>query len=195
MGPHLMAVGGRMALVGKTLVTGATGLVGSHVARALVARGDDVRVTVREHAMLDAIADLDVEVVTADVLQRRDMRRALRGGDRLFHVAGATTLRAGWRDLYDANVTGTRIALEEALRAGVERAVHTSSVAALGPAQRGSTTDETHVLNAARVGIAYANIKAGAKREALRVCARALPLVIVNPAHVLGPGDLYRSST
>jgi dihydroflavonol-4-reductase len=181
--------------VGKTLVTGATGLVGSHVARALVARGDDVRVTVREHAMLDAIAGLDVEVVTADVLQRRDMRRALRGVDRLFHVAGATTLRAGWRDLYDANVTGTRIALEEALRAGVERAVHTSAVAALGPAQRGSTADETHVLNAARVGIAYANIKAEAEREALRVCAQGLPLVIVNPAHVLGPGDLYRSST
>jgi dihydroflavonol-4-reductase len=181
--------------VGKTLVTGATGLVGSHVARALVARGDDVRVVVREHAILDAIDDLDAELVTADVLERRGMRRALRGVDRLFHVAGATTLRAGWRDLYDANVTGTRIALEEALRAGVERVVHTSAVAALGPATRGSTADETHILNAARVGIAYANIKAEAEREALRVCAQGLPVVIVNPAHVLGPGDLYRSST
>jgi dihydroflavonol-4-reductase len=181
--------------VGKTLVTGATGLVGSHVARALVQRGDDVRLTVREHAILDAIDDLDVELVTADVLQRREMRRALRGVDRLFHVAGATTLRAGWRDLYDANVTGTRIALEEALRAGIERVVHTSTVAALGPATRGSTADETHVLNAARVGIVYANIKAEAEREALRVCAQGLPVVIVNPAHVLGPGDVFRSST
>jgi dihydroflavonol-4-reductase len=181
--------------VGKTLVTGATGLVGSHVARALVARGDDVRVTVRAHAMLDAIADLDVEVITADVLERRAMRRALSGVDKLFHVAGATTLRAGWRDLYDANVTGTRIALEEALRAGVERVVHTSTVAALGPAARGSTADEQHVLNAARVGLTYANIKAEAEREALRVSAQGLPVVIVNPAHVLGPGDLYRSST
>src|SRR3954462_3846117 len=195
MDPHLMPVGGRMAVVGKTLVTGATGLGGSHVARALVQRGDDVRITVRQGASLEPVEDLDVEVVTADVLNRRDMRRALRGVDRLFHVAGATALRAGWRALYAANVTGTRIALEEALRAGVERAVHTSSVAALGPAQRGSTTDETHVLNAARVGISYANIKAEAEREALRVCAQRLPLVIVNPAHVLGPGDLYRSST
>jgi dihydroflavonol-4-reductase len=181
--------------VGKTLVTGATGLVGSHVARALLQRGDDVRVAVRESAMLDAIADLDVELVTADVLERRGMRRALRGVDRLFHVSGATTLRAGWRDLYDANVTGTRIALEEALRAGVERVVHTSTVAALGPAMRGSTADETSILNAARVGIAYANIKAESEREALRVCAQGLPVVIVNPAHVLGPGDLFRSST
>jgi dihydroflavonol-4-reductase len=183
------------AAVGKTLVTGATGLVGSHVARALVRRGDDVRIAVREHAMLDAVDDLDVEIVTADVLERRGMRRALRGVDRLFHVAGATTLRAGWRDLYDANVTGTRIALEEALRSGVQRVVHTSAVAALGPAPRGSTADETHILNAARVGIAYANIKAEAEREALRVCAQGLPVVIVNPAHVLGPGDLFRSST
>src|SRR3954470_9605774 len=187
---------GRMArTMSTTLVTGATGLVGSHVARALVVRGDRVRVTVPAHAALDAIADLDVEVVAADVTDRREMRRALRGVDRLFHVAGATTLRAGWRDLYDANVTGTRIALEEALRAGVERAVHTSAVAALGPAQRGSTADETHVLNAARIGISYANIKAEAEREALRVCAQGLPVVIVNPAHVLGRGDVHRSST
>jgi dihydroflavonol-4-reductase len=181
--------------VGKTLVTGATGLVGSHVARALVERGDDVRITVRGHAVLDAIADLDVEVVTADVLERRAMRRALRGVDRLFHVAGATTLRAGWRDLYQANVAGTRIALEEALRADVGRVVHTSAAAALGSAQRGSTADEKQRLNAARVGISYANIKAEAEREALRVCAQGLPLVVVNPAHVLGPGDLFRSST
>jgi dihydroflavonol-4-reductase len=184
-----------MALVGKTLVTGATGLVGSHVARVLVERGDDVCVTVREHAMLDALGDLDVEVVTADVLQRDDMRRALRGVDRLFHVAGATTLRAGWRALYDANVIGTRIALEEALRAGVERVVHTSTIAAIGPAPHGSTADETQPFNAARVGISYANAKAEAEREALRVCAQGLPVVIVNPGLVLGPGDLFRSST
>src|SRR4051794_41376074 len=71
-----------------TLVTGATGLVGSHVARALVARGDRVRVTAPAHAALDAIADLDVEVVAVDVTDRRDMRRALRGGGRPFPPAG-----------------------------------------------------------------------------------------------------------
>jgi dihydroflavonol-4-reductase len=179
----------------KTLVTGATGLVGSHVARALVQRGDDVRVTVREHAAMDAIADLDVEVVAADVLDRRDMRRALRGVDRFFHVAGATILRAGARELYRANVEGTRVALEEALRAGVERVVHTSAAAAFGPADERSTADETHVFDAARVGLTYANAKAEAEREALAIGAQGLPLVIVNPAHVLGPGDVHRSST
>jgi dihydroflavonol-4-reductase len=178
-----------------TLVTGATGLVGSHVARALLERGDDVRVTVPEHAALDAIAGLDVEVVVADVVDPRQMRKALRGVDRFFHVSGATTLRAGWRDLYQANVMGTRVALQEALRAGVQRVVHTSTVAAIGPAEGRSTADETHVFNAARIGLTYANAKAEAEREALRVCAQGLPVVIVNPAHVLGRGDVFRSST
>jgi dihydroflavonol-4-reductase len=113
----------------------------------------------------------------------------------LFHVSGATPLRAGWRELYRANVVGTRVALEEALRAGVERVVHTSAAAAVGPAEGRSTADETHVYNAARTGLTYVNAKAEAEREALRVCAQGLPVVIVNPAHVLGRGDVYRSST
>jgi dihydroflavonol-4-reductase len=178
-----------------TLVTGATGLVGSHVARALLARGDNVRVTVPEHAAMDAIADLEVEVVVADATNRSEMRRALRGVDRFFHVSDATTLRAGWHDLHQANVVGTRIALEEALRAGVQRTVHTSSIAAIGPADGRSTADETQTFNAARIGLAYANAMAEAEREALRVSAHGLPVVIVNPAHVLGRGDVHRSST
>lgn len=179
----------------KTLVTGATGLVGAHVTEALVQRGDDVRVTIRKDAKLGPLTDLDVEVVRADPLDRAAMRRALRGVDRLFHVAGATRLRAGWRALYEANVVGTRIALEEALAAGVERVVHTSTASAIGPARRGSTADERQAFNAARVGLSYANAKAEAEREALRLCGQGLPVVIVNPAHVLGRGDLDRSST
>ncbi|MBI5105974.1 MAG: NAD-dependent epimerase/dehydratase family protein, partial [Solirubrobacterales bacterium] len=181
--------------MGKTLVTGATGLVGSHVARALVERGDDVRVTVRERSPRGAIEDLDVEAVVADVTDRRAMRRALKGVDRLFHVAGTTNLRAVWTDVYRANVQGTKVVLEEALAAGVQRAVHTSSVAAIGPAERGSTADEEQPFTAGRYGLPYVNAKHEAEKEALRVCALGLPLVIVNPAHVLGPGDLHRSST
>jgi dihydroflavonol-4-reductase len=185
-----------MALaMAKTLVTGVTGLIGAHVARALVARGDDVRATVHPRQTADGLGDLDLEVVSADVLDRRDMRRALRGVDRFFHVSGATALRAGGRDLFRANVEGTRVALEEALRAGVERVVHTSAAAALGPADGHSTADETHVFDAARVGLTYANAKAEAEREALRIGAQGLPVVIVSPAHVLGRGDVQGSST
>jgi dihydroflavonol-4-reductase len=187
-----------MALsMAKTLVTGVTGFLGAHVARALVARGDDVRVTVppRGAGMGTPLGDLVVEAVAADVLDRRDMRRALQGVDRFFHVSGATPLRAGARDLFRVNVEGTRVALEEALAAGVERVVHTSAAAALGPADGRSTADETHVFDAARVGLTYANAKAEAEREALRIGAQGLPVIIVNPAHILGAGDVHRSST
>jgi dihydroflavonol-4-reductase len=129
------------------------------------------------------------------VCDRRAVRRALRGVDRLFHLAGTTNLRLSRAAVVSLNVEGTRIVLEEALRAGVERVVHTSAVAAIGPASHGVTADETQVFNAARVGLTYANAKAEAEREALRICAQGLPVVIVNPAHVLGRGDVHRSST
>src|SRR3954466_9403011 len=104
MGPHLMAVGGRMALVGKTLVTGATGLVGSHVARALVERGDTVRVTVRASSRPDNLVGLGAEQAVCDLLDRRALRRALKDVDRVFHVAGLTNLRASRERLITANV-------------------------------------------------------------------------------------------
>ena len=178
-----------------TLVTGATGLVGSHVTRALVERGDRVRVTVRPRSRLDNLDGLDVEHVHADVLDRRQVRRAMTGVTRLFHVAGHTSLRASADAIFRVNVDGTRIVMEEALRAGVQRVVHTSSIAAIGPAPRGSTADETQVFRAGRFGLPYVSSKHEAEREALHLAAAGLPVVIVNPAHVFGRGDLYRSST
>jgi dihydroflavonol-4-reductase len=181
--------------VGVTLVTGATGLVGSHVARALVARGDQVRVTVRGSSRTDNLADLDAEQCLCDVLDRRALRRALKGVDRIFHVAGLTSLRAPREKLVEVNVTATRVVMEEALRAGVERVVHTSSVAAVGPAPRGSTADETQVFSAGRWAIPYVDAKREAEVEALRHAALGLPVVVVCPGHVFGRGDVYRSST
>jgi dihydroflavonol-4-reductase len=181
--------------VTQTLVTGATGLIGSHVARLLAARGDELRLTVRPDSRLDAIAGLEAQTVRADVLDRRAIRRAMRGVDRVFHVAGSTNLSLPRVRAFAVNVEGTRIVLEEALRAGVERAVYTSSVAAIGPAPRHSTADETQVWDAGRYAIPYVDSKHEAEVAALRLVARGLPLVIVNPAHVLGPGDPGRSST
>jgi dihydroflavonol-4-reductase len=181
--------------VGVTLVTGGTGLVGSHVVRALLERGDDVRVTVRPSSRLANVAGLDVDRATCDVLDRRAVRRALRGVERLFHVAGSTSLRRSADELFRTNVEGTRVVLEEALRAGVERVVYTSSVAAIGPAPRGSTADETQVFRAGRYGLPYVNSKHEAESVAMRMAAQGLPVVVVNPAHVFGRGDLYASST
>ena len=179
--------------MGRTLVTGATGFIGSCVARRLVERGDEVRCTVRASSELDPLEGLDVELVRADVTDRAAVRRALRGVDRVFHVAGVTSLRAPAEVLRRTNVLGTRTVLGESLRAGVERVVHTSSVAAVGPAEPGTTADEQHVWRSC--GLAYADSKAAAEAEALRFAAQGLPVVIVNPAHVLGWGDVGRSST
>jgi dihydroflavonol-4-reductase len=106
--------------VPTTLVTGGAGLVGSHVTRLLVERGDDVRVTVRPSTRLDNLADLPVQQVPADILDRAAVRRALRGVERVFHVAGLTSMRVHPQQLWRANVEGTRVVLEEALKARVE---------------------------------------------------------------------------
>jgi dihydroflavonol-4-reductase len=177
-----------------TLVTGATGFVGSHVARALVARGDDVRATVRATSRLEPLNALDVETVVADVTDRRAVRRALRGITRVFHVAGTTNLRMSADDLFRINVQGTRTVLEECLRAGVERVVHTSSVGAVGPAPPHGAVDERTTFPPG-LGVPYAESKHAAETEALRVAARGLDVVIVCPAHVFGRGDLGPTST
>jgi dihydroflavonol-4-reductase len=178
-----------------TLVTGGTGLVGSHVVRQLAERGDQVRVAVRDGSLLDNLAGLDVDLVTADILDRRAVRRAMRGVTRLYHCAGMTSLRASADAAFRINVEGTRVVFEEALRAGVERAVHTSSVAAVGPAPRGSTADESQPFRAGRFGLPYVSSKREAETVVLRAAAQGLEVVIVNPGHVFGRGDLQRSST
>jgi len=179
----------------RCLVTGATGFVGSHVARALVERGDNVRVTVRARSPSEPLAGLDAERVNLpDVTDRRARRHALKGVERVFHVAGTTNLRLGAAEARRVNTEGTRTVLEEALRAGVQRVVHTSSVAAIGPAPAHSALDE-RAPYPGDLGLPYPDSKHAAEVEALRVGAHGLPVVIVNPAHVFGPGDWGPSST
>jgi dihydroflavonol-4-reductase len=181
--------------MGRTLVTGATGFIGAHVARLLVARGDEVLVTVRRDSPLGALDGLDVRRVPAHILDRRAVRRAMKGVDRVFHVAGTTNLRAARAEVCAVAVEGTRIVLEEALRAEVTRAVYTSSAATIGPARAGRNADETTAWRAGRHAIPYLDAMHEAETLALRMVDRGLALVVVNPAHVLGAGDPGRSST
>src|SRR3954462_2227304 len=161
-----------------TLVTGGTGLIGSHVVRALVQRGDRVRVAVRDGSLLDNLAGLDLELVTADVLDRGAVRRAMRGVERVVHAAGMTSLRASADAMHRANVESTRVVLEEALRARVERAVHVSCAGAVGPAPRGSTADEQQAFRAGRSGLPYLLSKHEAETVALRVGTQGLDVVL-----------------
>jgi dihydroflavonol-4-reductase len=182
--------------VAKVLVTGATGFIGSHVARLLGERGDELRLGVQKDSPEPAIADLDAERVRLEVRDRRSLRRALAGVERVFHCAGVTSVRpADAERLFDVNVGGTKLLMQECLRAGVERVVYTSSAAAVGPARDGKTADETQLFTAGRLGIPYVNSVHEAEVEALRVAAQGLPLVCVNPAVCFGAGDYLLSST
>ena len=182
--------------MGRTLVTGGTGFIGSHVVRLLADRGDDVRLTMRPRSRTDNLEGVEYEGVDADVLDRASIRRAMRGVDRVFHVAGLQSTHPDDAErLFQVNVEGTRNVLEEALRAGVERVVYTSSAAAVGPAPEGETADERQLFTAGHLGIPYVNSKHEAEVEAMRLAAHGLPLIVVNPCNVFGRGDIYMRAT
>jgi dihydroflavonol-4-reductase len=186
------------AALPDVLVTGATGFIGSHVARLLVERGDDVRLGVQDGSPDAAISDLgDVARVKLEVRDRRSVRRALKGISRVFHCAGVTSVRPADAELlFDVNVRGTKLLMEECLRAEVERVVYTSSAAAVGPAPGGGkAATETQVFTAGRLGIPYVDSVHEAEVEAMRAAANGLPLVCVNPAVCMGAGDHLLSST
>ena len=181
--------------MGKTLVTGGAGYVGTHLVRALVERGDELRLLLRRSTRSGHLEDLEFERASGDVTDRRAVRRAMRGVDRVFHVAGRTSMRPQDRTaVFATNVGGTRIVMEEALAAGVENVVHTSSVSAIGVAKPRGTADESSPFTIGHLGIAYVNSKHEAEHEALRVAAHGLRVVFVNPTFVLGPDDPSRTS-
>jgi len=174
----------------KTLVTGASGFLGSHLTRALAKRGDALRLLARRSSQLDHLEGLEFERVTGDITDRRAVKRAMADVDRVFHCAGTTSMQPqSVARVFEVNVGGTRTVMEEALAAGVERVVYTSSAGAVGPAKPGGTADENQTFTAGHLGIAYINSKHEAEVEAFRVAARGLPLVVLNPTFVLGPDD------
>ena len=180
----------------KTLVTGGTGFVGLHLVRELARRGDDLRLLVREKSNTEPLDGIEFEPVIGDVRDRDSIRKAMQGVERVFHVAGTTSMRTRARDaVFDINVAGTRNVMEEALRAGVVRAVLTSSSSAVGAAEPGGTIDEDQPFTVGRLGVAYINSKHEAELMALRFAAKGLPLVITNPSFVLGPDDPNPSGT
>jgi dihydroflavonol-4-reductase len=172
----------------KTLVTGASGFLGSHLARALAARGDELRLLARRTADLGHLDEVEFERATGDITDRRAVNRAMDGVDRVFHVAGRTSLRRRDRQgVFNANLRGAVTVFESALEAGVSRVVHTSTVGAIGVAAPRKTADETTPFEIGHLGLAYVNSKHEAELEAFRLATHGLPVVIVNPTFVLGP--------
>src|SRR5262245_46142832 len=121
----------------KVLLTGATGFLGSEIARQLVAAGHDLRILVRKTSKLDGVAGLPLEKVEGDILDRASVLRALDGVDALIHTAANVSPRRRDRDsIFRVNVEGTRTVLGAALEKGVKRVVYTSSIATIGMTER-----------------------------------------------------------
>lgn len=172
------------------LVTGATGFVGSHVARLLVARGDSVRVLVRPSSDLRALDGLSVEHATGDLRDPASLGEALRGTEQVYHVAADYRLWArDTREIYESNVTGTRNLLAAARAAGVTRLIYTSTVATMAVPREGALPNETTATTVDEMIGHYKRSKFLAEQEALRAAADGFPVVIVNPTAPVGPGD------
>jgi dihydroflavonol-4-reductase len=172
-----------------TLVTGAAGFLGSHIARQLVARGENVRVLLRASSSNRAIADLPLEYVTGDLRDKASLSRATSGVNRIFHVAADYRLWARKkRDIYDSNVGGTRNILEAARSAGVEKFIYTSTVATIAVDRPELPNEMTNAKLEEMVGH-YKRSKWQAEEEVRAAGRNGLPAVIAMPTTPVGPWD------
>ncbi|HZQ13864.1 MAG TPA: hopanoid-associated sugar epimerase [Pseudolabrys sp.] len=180
----------------KVLVTGASGFVGSAVARKLAERGYNVRALVRPGSPRAHLEGLDIDFVSGDLRDEDAVRAAMAGMRYLFHVAADYRLWA--RDPYeiiDNNMRTTRLAMEEAQRAGLERIVYTSSVATLRTGPEGESFDESENMDETEAIGAYKRSKLMAERLVVDMADRGLPVVIVNPSTPVGPRDVKPTPT
>jgi dihydroflavonol-4-reductase len=172
-----------------TLVTGAAGFLGSHVARQLVARGEEVRVLLRASSTNRAIADLSLEYVTGDLRDPASLDRAMKGVKRVFHVAADYRLWAKRsREIYDSNVGGTKNLLNAAKRAGVEQLIYTSTVATIAVDRPQHPNELTDAKLEEMVGH-YKRSKWMAEKEALNAAKAGLPVIVAMPTTPVGPWD------
>ena len=173
-----------------TLVTGATGFVGSQLVRLLLTRNEPVRVLARPTALTRALDGLPVEWAYGDLREPASLQAACRGVRRVFHVAADYRL---WspdpQAIYDSNVAGTRHLLVAAAEAGVERFIYTSTVATIAMGRPGPLPDETAEARLDEMIGPYKRSKFLAEREVRRAAAAGLPVVIVSPTTPVGPGD------
>jgi dihydroflavonol-4-reductase len=179
------------------LVTGASGFVGSAVARAVHAAGYRVRALVRATSRRDNLAHLDIEVKEGDICDPDSLARAMPGVRFLFHVAADYRLWArDPEEIVRTNLEGTRNVMTVALAAGVERIVYTSSVATLAPTESGAPADECRALTEESAIGAYKRSKVMAERLVESMIRRAgLQAIIVNPSTPVGPRDIKPTPT
>jgi dihydroflavonol-4-reductase len=176
----------------RCCVLGATGFIGGQIARAVLAGGLQVRGMHRRPGATGAIGDLDIEWVTGDLADPASLVTAMRGCPLVFHAAGYYPHRA--RDVRETvrhGVTGMRNVLNAAVTAGVKRLVYTSALTTVGPpADPSRLADERDLYTPGSIPNPYYEVKWAMEMEALRAAAQGVPVLVVLPTAVFGPGDV-----
>ena len=181
----------------KSLVTGATGFLGSAVMRCLLTAGHEVRVLVRPGSNRKNLENFPVEISEGDLLDHQSLKRAVSGCDNLFHVAADYRL---WvpdpETMYGINVRGTQALIIAAAEAGIKRIIYTSSVATLGLNPDGSPANEETPCDFTTISGDYKRSKYQAEQIVKKLTDdHHLPLTIVNPSAPIGPGDVRPTPT
>lgn len=179
----------------RTFVTGANGLIGSNLCHKLTEQGYDVVGLVRESSNMLGLDGFTGKIVVGDILDEAGLTRAMEGADYVFHTAGLVSFDNRRRkELIRINVEGVRIVVEAALKTGVKRLVHTSSVAAIGIPAEGDVADESVEYNRFQHNVAYSDSKHFGEVEISKGVERGLDAVIVNPGSIMGERDVYLHS-
>ena len=180
----------------KVFLTGSTGFVGSHVARVYADQRAELRLLTRKTSNLAAIEGLPAEIVVGDLRQPESLRSAIRGCDALVHVAADYRL---WvrdpRQMYAANVEGTRELLRIAREEGVTKVVYTSSVATMGFKADGTIVDENTPVTLTDMIGHYKRSKFLGEEEAIQAAKAGQHVVILNPTTPIGTGDAKPTPT
>ena len=180
----------------KTFLTGATGFLGSHVARVLAAQGGQLRVLVRPTSNLKNLEGLNAETATGDLRDPASIDKAMSGCDTVFHVAADYRLWArDPQEMYRSNVEGTRAILEAARKNGVRRLVYTSSVATMGFTRNGNPADEDSPVTLPNMIGHYKRSKFMAEQIALEAGRAGMHVVVVNPTTPVGEQDIKPTPT
>ena len=184
----------------KVFVTGSTGFVGSHVAKVLAAQGADLRLLVRKNSNMANLSGMhappSLTTITGDLLNPESLRSGIHGCDFVFHVAADYRL---WvrdpKQMYAANVDGTRELLRIAREEGVRRVIYTSSVATMGFKTDGTIVDENTPVSIADMVGHYKRSKFLAEQEALKAAYDGQEVMVLNPTTPIGAGDIKPTPT
>ena len=171
-----------------TLVTGATGVVGPPLVRALLERGDELRILVRPDSEVEVLPDVDMDILDGDVTDRGDVMEAVKGCERVFHLAGLfKDTVENESAFFDVNVGGTVNILQAALDHGIQKVVVVSSASTVGEGRGETGTEDTE--HRGYFLSPYERSKWESEQFVAEFVEKGVPAVIVNPSLVYGPGD------